>query len=207
MTFTTLFSIALLNLLAAMSPGPDFAIVTYNTMRYSRTVGICTALGVACAVLIHISYCLFGLGLFISHTPWLLTLIKWAGGSYMIYLGINALKNSKKSTSSMNDAGEAKTMITRQKAFRQGFLTNLLNPKAAMFFLALFTMAMQTQLEWMDGLLALVLFCTVFGWFSFLSIILSYQTVAAVLAYTQHYLIRTTGLCLIIFGIVLFLAN
>lgn len=208
MSFTTLFSIALLNLLAAMTPGPDFAVVTYNTLRYSRQTGIFTALGIACAIVIHISYCILGLALIITHTPWLFTLIKWVGGTYLIYLGINALRHSKKETSPLNQVDATqKAAISHQKAFGQGFLTNLLNPKAAMFFLALFTMVVEARVEWMDLLLVLVLFCTVFGWFAFLSIMLSHRKIAAFLASTQHYLICATGICLIAFGILLFFAH
>lgn len=191
-----------------MTPGPDFAVVTYNTLRYSRRTGIFTALGIACAILVHISYCILGLALIITHTPWLFTMIKRVGGTYLIYLGVNALRHSKKNASSLNQVNAAaKTIISDKKAFGQGFLTNLLNPKAAMFFLALFTVVVKTRIEWMDVLLALVLFCTVFSWFAFLSIILSHQKVATFLSSTQHYLIRATGLCLIAFGIVLFFAH
>lgn len=203
-----LISIALLNLLAAMTPGPDFALITRNTVQYSRRAGILTALGISTAVLVHITYCSLGLAIIITKSTVLFDLIKFAGGSYLIYMGISAIKSQKKANKlESNKLNKTPLAMGKWQAFRQGFLTNLLNPKAAIFFLALFTMVVDTGLHWFTLALALTLFITVFAWFSCLTLILSHQKVAKLLQRSQKIIIKATGIFLIVFGLALFFAQ
>lgn len=203
-----LLSIALLNLLAAMTPGPDFAIVTKNTLQHSRRIGIITALGVSIAILIHITYCSLGLAVLISKSTTIFNIIKIIGGCYLIYLGINALKESKISfTLVPADIKHNQKRITGKQAFIQGFLTNLLNPKAAIFFLALFTMIVHSGVSWFTLKLAVTLFITVFTWFSSLTLILSHKKVTEKLQRSQRAIICAMGVFLIGFGFALFFAK
>ena len=84
-----LLTLGILNLLAAMSPGPDFAVVTKNTLLHDRKSGVLTALGIAVAVMIHVTYCLLGLAVIIMHVRWLFDVISIVGGLYLAYLGVN----------------------------------------------------------------------------------------------------------------------
>lgn len=201
-----LITIALLNLLAAMAPGPDFAIVTRNTLLCSRTSGIFTSLGIACGILIHITYCSLGLAVIITHSPLLFSAIKFVGGSYLIYIGYQSLC-SKAQKLLVPTPGKTKQTVSKWQAYRQGFLTNLLNPKATLFFLALFTLVVDSVAQWFDIIIALTLFTTVFLWFSTLTLILSHPKIKNLLQRGQGILLKVTGLFLIGFGIVLFLAK
>ena len=204
-----LVTIALLNLVAAMTPGPDFALITRNTVQYSRRAGILTALGISTAVLIHITYCSLGLALVITQSTLLFNLIKLIGGSYLVYMGISALRNIKNKNNKLipNELKKSQHTINNWQAFRQGFLTNLLNPKAAIFFLALFTMVVDTGLHLFTLALAITLFLTVFAWFSCLTLILSHPKVARALQRSQNIIIKAMGIFLILFGIALFFAK
>lgn len=206
-----IISIALLNLLAAMTPGPDFAIVTKNTLQYSRRTGIFTALGVSIAILVHISYCSLGLAVLITESAAIFNIIKIIGGCYLIYLGISALKETwqmkKNSQLATDNIRHSNQHISNWKAFTQGLLTNLLNPKAAIFFLALFTMVIHSEISWFTLELAITLFVTVFAWFSSLTLILSHRKIAEKLQNSQRVIIGLMGIFLIGFGIALFFAK
>ena len=83
-------SISLLIMLAAVSPGPDFAVVTKNSLLYSRKAGLFTALGVSVSLLIHAVYCILGLAIIISQSLLAFSVIKYLGAAYLIYIGFKA---------------------------------------------------------------------------------------------------------------------
>src|SRR6266540_3804044 len=124
-----LFSIGFVMLLSAMLPGPDFAIVTKNTLLHSRRAGIFTTVGITAAIAIHMTYCLLGLAIVIAHSLWLFNAIKLIGAAYLIYLGIKSLLSKPTSAPSIAARTQHKKDISIGTAFRQGFLCNLLNPK------------------------------------------------------------------------------
>ena len=86
-----MLTIGLISLLGAMSPGPDFAIVTKNCLTGTFRTGVLTALGVSFALLVHVTYCLFGIALLIAETPALFLGLKYLGAAYLLYLGIRML--------------------------------------------------------------------------------------------------------------------
>ena len=203
-----LFSAAVLNLLAAMTPGPDFAIVTKNVLLHSKRSGILTAFGIATAVLIHITYCSLGLALIITQSALIFSMIKAIGGCYLIYIGLSALKKSKTTARlAPTTIKHNNKTISSSQAFLQGFLTNLLNPKAAIFFLALFTMVLHSGLSWFTLILAITLFITVFAWFSSLTLILSHPRVTNKLQKSQRIITCLMGVFLVAFGVALFFAK
>lgn len=89
------FTISIVILLAAISPGPDFALVTRNSLRHSQKAGVMTALGIAIGTLFHASYCILGFVIIISKSILLFNIIKYMGASYLIYLGIKGLLEKK----------------------------------------------------------------------------------------------------------------
>jgi RhtB (resistance to homoserine/threonine) family protein len=201
-----LITITLLNLLAAMTPGPDFAIVTRNTLLSSRTAGIFTSLGIACGVIIHVTYCSLGLAIIITHSNALFNSIKFIGGVYLIYMGYLSIGSSSQKTLAPT-AEKIKKTVSKWQAYRQGLLTNLLNPKATLFFLALFTLVVDAKAHWFDIIIGLTLFTTVFLWFSSLTLLLSHTTVSNLIQRYQGKLLKITGLFLIVFGIMLLFAK
>lgn len=136
---TQFFSIGLLMLFTAMLPGPDFALVTKNTLFYSRRSGLFTTLGLGCAVLVHITYCALGLAVIITNSLLLFNAIKYIGACYLVYLGITCFLSKQSSQLISAKKNTKTTKISNLTSFRQGFFCNLLNPKASLFFLALFT--------------------------------------------------------------------
>jgi RhtB (resistance to homoserine/threonine) family protein len=196
-------TIGILMLLSAMLPGPDFALVTKNTILHSRRAGLFTSLGTGSAILIHISYCALGLALVISESLLLFNIIKYVGAAYLIYLGINSLL--AKATPAINaTASITKTHLSDFTAFRQGFLCNLLNPKATLFFLALFTVIIkpETPRAWVL-IYALEMFVILTGWFCCLTLILSHPRVLRALNSVEKYITKVLGVFFIGFGVAL----
>ena len=127
-------TVVVIHLLAVMSPGPDFALVSRNSFAYSRRAGVFSAMGIALGLGVHVIYSLVGIGLLISQSIVVFSIIKYIGAAYLIYLGVRSLL-SKKKTATAEVLAE-KPDITKLAALKQGFLTNTLNPKVTLFFLA-----------------------------------------------------------------------
>ncbi|OCA52664.1 LysE family translocator [Photorhabdus namnaonensis] len=123
--------------LGMLSPGPDFFLVVKNAIRYQRSAAMMTVVGLIAAIACHMVYCVAGLAIVITTTPWLFNLMKYAGAAYLIWIGINSLFSRGRNTFTLDD--QPRQRVTFKKAFMQGFLCNLLNPKATLFFLAIFT--------------------------------------------------------------------
>jgi threonine/homoserine/homoserine lactone efflux protein len=94
--------------------------------------GIFSALGIFVGCLFHITAAVFGLSKVIEESVLLFSIIKYAGASYLIYLGIRSLLNKKKTKNEIDTL----PILTSRKIFFQGMLTNILNPKVAIFFLS-----------------------------------------------------------------------
>ncbi|WP_422526395.1 LysE family translocator [Serratia fonticola] len=137
---TSLF-VAGIATLGMLSPGPDFFLVIKNAARYPRLAAMMTAFGVICGVATHMSYCVAGLAVVITTTPWLFNALKYAGAVYLIWVGIQALLS--RGGSKMNVSSLPQQQVSLKSAFVQGYLCNLLNPKATLFFLAVFTQVLQ----------------------------------------------------------------
>lgn len=86
-----IFTVALIHLLAVISPGPDFIMITRNSLIYSRRTGIYSAIGLGLGILVHVTYSLVGIGLLISKSILLFNTIKYLGAAYLIYIGYKSI--------------------------------------------------------------------------------------------------------------------
>ena len=135
-----LLTLAAVHFVALMSPGPDFALVVQNAARFGRQTGFYIALGLSLSILMHAIFSITGISYLVQQQPLLFALLQTAGGLYLLYLGVGALKATWQNWH--NQAAEmvsAKTVLlsNKRQAFMKGFLTNLLNPKALVFFASL----------------------------------------------------------------------
>lgn len=124
-------------MVAMVSPGPDFVLVTKNALMYPRKQALMTALGIVSGCIAHASYCIVGLAVVITQSVLLFSVIKYAGACYLIYIGLKGVLSRSGKTTIIES--RAVTPISNTNAFVQGFLCNLLNPKLAVFLLSLFT--------------------------------------------------------------------
>jgi RhtB (resistance to homoserine/threonine) family protein len=116
-------------------PGPDTAIATKNTLTVGRSGGLKTALGTCCALLIHTSAAVLGLSAIIVKSALLFSVFKYVGAVYLIYLGVKTLWSLKKREEAASVEMNTDKQFVNTSCFKQGFLTNILNPKVAVFFL------------------------------------------------------------------------
>src|SRR6478735_1192988 len=120
-------TVALAHALAVVSPGPDFAIVLRQSLHHGRRTAVWTSVGIGCGLLVHITYSLLGLGLFLKDSPVALETVKWLGAAYLTWVGVHALR-SRARTDDINLAAEASAPAARA-AWATGFFVNMFNPK------------------------------------------------------------------------------
>ena len=123
---------ALTGLLLNLTPGNDMLYVIARSSGQGTKAGIISALGIGAGCVIHILAAVVGLSALIAQSAVAFDIIKYAGAAYLIYLGIRSVLRKKHSIKINRDLGE----LSYQKIFWQGFITNVLNPKVALFFLA-----------------------------------------------------------------------
>jgi RhtB (resistance to homoserine/threonine) family protein len=193
-------TVTLLNLLAAMSPGPDFVMTVRNSLCYSRRSGIFTSLGISAALGIHLFYCAAGVGFLISKSDILFSIIKFLGAGYLIYMGIASVM-TKASKIDVN-AERSTADLSRGQAFRMGFLTNVLNPKATLFFLSLFTFVIGSSTPvYVILTISAIIILTAFSWFSIVSIFLAQPNIQRIFLKYEKGINLVLGGFLILLGI------
>ena len=136
--------ITVVHLLAAASHGPDFAYVTRQSLVQGRRAGLLASAGIALGLSIHIVYSAAGLAAVIAHSTHWMTAIKLLGGAYLLYLGFMGLRSRANGR-----VEQAPAHVTPASPLRQvvgGFLCNALNPKAPIYFVALFTVVLSPSL-------------------------------------------------------------
>lgn len=188
--------------LAVISPGPDFAVVVKQSISFGRRHALYTSVGIGSAISIHVLYSVLGIGLLISQSQFLFSLLKYLCAGYLIYIGIGALRAKPHSAPELD---VAKPVIAKQplsKAFALGFITNVLNPKATLFFLSIFSVIVtrDTPLSWLV-IYAVYLVCSTALWFCFVSLILTKAAVRRKFLRLGHYFDRIMGGLLIALGI------
>jgi len=117
-------------------PGPDFAVVTKNTLAGGRRRGRWTALGVATSNLVQGTAAAFGLGALIVKVQPVFQAIKWAGVAYLVLLGAQAIRSAIRGQYRPLDGDDASGARAGLVGWRQGFVSNVTNPKVLVFYLA-----------------------------------------------------------------------
>jgi RhtB (resistance to homoserine/threonine) family protein len=200
-------TIAVISLLAAMSPGPDFIVVTKNSLSGSRSVGLYTAIGVGLGILSHVTYSLIGIGVVISQSIIVFSIIKYLGALYLFYLAYQLFKMRKADSNDIKP-DVAIAQLTKWQALKEGFFTNSLNPKATLFFLSIFTQVIDPGTPlFIQGLLGVEVAVIVGVWFCTLSLIITHKTVAKTFHKAHYYLMKAMGGALVLLGIKLAFEN
>ena len=165
--------------LLVMLPGPDFALIVRTSLAEGRSSGQAAACGVALGIMVHTSAAMLGISAVIAQSVTLFTLLRYAGAAYLFWMGIHALRAGREVTAAVVRHGGQEEEVQpvrglRRRAFRQGFLTNALNPKAVVFFLTMLPQfldphaALWPQFLELGGIMAF--FCL--GWFVLLASLL-----------------------------------
>ena len=129
-------TVAIVHLLAVASPGPDLAVMLRQALAQSRRNALLTAIGIGLGILVHVTYSLLGIGLLIQQSLTLFTVLKVIGALYLTWIAIQCLKSRP---GGIHVETRGAKVQSAPAAFRLGFLTNTLNPKATLFFVSLFS--------------------------------------------------------------------
>ena len=163
------FSAALAHLLAVMSPGPDTAIIFHQSFAKGRAQGFLTALGIGFGIFIHCFFAISGISLLIYSSAEAKFFIKCLGALYLLYLGISFFI-SKKSSKSED------TKVLFKNPFVIGLVTNLLNIKAFLFTVSLFSFINLDPTSLMSIIYLLYFPIITAAWFSFVTYALTHQS-------------------------------
>jgi threonine/homoserine/homoserine lactone efflux protein len=179
---TQLLTLAGVFLLGAMSPGPDFIIVLRSALSGGRRAGMAAACGIATGLLGWAAVTSLGVAGLLAASAVAFTVVKLVGAAYLVLLGVQALLAARRG--GYDKALEPGKETTTRGAFAAGLLTNLFNPKVAVFFLALFPQFLPHDATAIDvAVLAVVAATAPLCWFLFL---------ANIVTVLRRFLVRAT---------------
>ena len=158
-------TVAILHLFAVASPGPDFALVTRQSLRYNRKVAIWTSLGIGVGILFHSLLAITGLVLLITSNELFSTILKFIGSLYLLYLGFISILGSKEE----GNIEEENTNTDKLNGFLAGLITNITNIKAILFFVTVFSVVIDTGNNLYLLLYGAYMALATFVWFSIIS--------------------------------------
>lgn len=190
------FSAALAHLLAVMSPGPDTAIIFHQSFTKGRRASIFTALGIGFGIFVHCFFAISGISLLIYSNDEAKLFIKIFGGLYLLYIGLSffIFKSS-------SDSNEPKSLL--QNPFLIGLITNLLNVKAFLFTVSLFSL-INLGPNFFEALIYLLYFPIVTaGWFSFVSFALTHHSLGNIFSKYSNNIQIISSLFILGLGILL----
>jgi len=235
------------HLLAAASPGPDFVLVSQQTLAKGRRTGLICSLGITLGLAVHIIYSVLGLATVIAHSQPLLTTIKWLGGGYLIYLGWQGIQAKPKKPAELETAHLLEKTHALEKAdpqvgssahvsqdsltsqtilptkdistqklpsngestfatLRRGFLCNVFNPKAPVYFVAIFTLVLSPDIPlWQLAIYGVWMMVLQMAWFSTVVMLLSIPAVHRRFQRFEHWIDRVLGTAMIVLGLNLIL--
>ena len=160
-------TVVLLHLFAVMSPGPDYVLVTRQSIRYGRRVALWSSGGIGFGILFHSLLAVSGILFFIASNDFYLIFLKLICSAYLLYLGITSIIN--RSNFDQNRVKEDKW--SNANGFVAGLLTNITNVKALLFFITLFGVVLDSQSQGNLILYGIYMAFATFVWFSLVSYI------------------------------------
>ncbi|MFG3493980.1 LysE family transporter [Streptomyces sp. NPDC047928] len=187
---TEVIAVAVITVLAVISPGADFAMTVRNSYLYGRTTGLLAAVGVAAGVLVHVAYTMLGVGLLIAANTALFTAIKLAGAAYLVYIGLRTFFARADLTVDL----ESGPGLTPWGALRAGFLTNVLNPKTTLFVVSTFTQVVGPDtVLWQQAGYGLFMSFAHLAWFGLVALFFSHARLRDAMLRAQKALNRVIG--------------
>jgi threonine efflux protein len=197
-----LLLISSIHLLAAASPGPDFILVSQQTLSHGKKSGFMCSIGIALGLSIHIIYSALGLAAIIANSSTTLWVIKILGGSYLLYLGYQGIRAKASEAITKKDDANQSLKRSSIKNIGVGFLCNALNPKAPIYFVALFTVVLSPDLPLLHLFIyGLWMMALQLAWFSSVVILLSRPKINEKFQRLGHWIDRILGGAMIVIGL------
>ena len=196
-------TVAIAHFLALLSPGPDFVLVVKSAIKNGPKKSIGVALGIASANALYISLCLVGVGSLLASSVAIMIILKIAGGLFLIYLAVMALKAKKDDYKDLSFTAESnKQETTFLKEFFSGFMSGVLNPKNLLFYLSLFTVVLTKDINLSFKIvLGIWMTSVVFLWDLSVIYVLSRDKVRRKFSKLAYYIDKCTGAILGLIGV------
>ncbi|HCH7934049.1 MULTISPECIES: LysE family translocator [Providencia] len=199
-----IIAVATITILAVISPGPDFAMVTRSSYTYGAKTGLICALGIAIGVQVHVFYTIFGITVIIMSSPTLFLVVKLLGVFYLVYIGFKSFINKIKITTGASQGQSLSHFV----AFKTGFLTNALNPKTMFFVVSVYSQVIQVNNSvWLNLGYGLFISFAHLVWFSLIALFFATPTVRNKVLNYQLVMDKVIGLLLIVLGLSLLFFN
>jgi threonine/homoserine/homoserine lactone efflux protein len=200
--WSLILSALAVHFLALISPGPDFIVAVQSGLSYQKRKALSTALGFGAGIAVHITYCAIGVGYLVSQSLLLFNTLKLIGGLYLLWIAIQLLRSQGIQAHIKSTYKET----SHYYAFRKGFLTNVLNPKATLFMVSLFSFILTPTTSFETILLAslCMILLTIF-WFSLVILFVSFCK-EHVTKYSK-FIDRTSGLALLFLSLKLLMSK
>lgn len=192
-----------------LTPGLDTTLVIRNTSRGGEKDGLVTNLGICSGLFVHAALSAVGISLLLAQSPQLFQSVKMVGALYLLYLGAQGLRQSFLGTESNSDEVNVSGRYNLIKSFREGFLSNVLNPKTAIFYLAFLPQFINPDYSafMQSMLMASIHFLIALCWQAFISRMIVTAQKRFDNGKTQLIMQRATGVVLIGLAIKLLLEN
>ena len=191
-------SMSLICIFGAMSPGPSLAVVVQNTLSGGRLQGVITGISHGFGIVIWAGLTAGGIGLLITQQPALFNGMRYAGAALLVYLGVRSLR----STAGAAEVLQVSSRAASASAARDGFLIAIMNPKIALFFLALFSQFVRPE----AGMAEKAIMAATAGvidalWYIIVAMVLSHSIILERLRARARLLDRLFGIILIALAI------
>lgn len=133
-----LLAFSLIAAILTITPGVDTFLVLRNVLRGGRKDGFVTTLGICSGLFVHVLFSAIGLSIILAQSATAFSILKLVGAIYLCWIGLQSLRSAfSKEENGMNlKSQETDVQVKLRKSFGEGFLTNILNPKVAIFYLA-----------------------------------------------------------------------
>ena len=194
-----------------LTPGPDVLFIVNNALKSGVRAGMVAALGIVSGCFVHVFAAAFGVGALLATSATAFTVLKWAGAAYLVWMGAKLLLARGGAESRLAQVVQDPSPVDLRSIYQRGFLTNVLNPKVALFFLAFVPQFIAHDAP--NKLAAFLLLGLLFGVNS-LPINFGYAWMAAKAAKrwvtvprAMHWMDRAAGLMFVGFGIKLALSE
>ncbi|MGR5065701.1 LysE family translocator [Photobacterium sp. DNB22_13_2] len=206
-----LVHVALIWILAVATPGANVLLTINTALQYNRKLAMFSAFGVSTAILLWAFFGGSGLVILLSTFPQLFSVMKVVGGSYLLYLGLRQIYQTRK-TKRLGELlqGHQKILPSNRKVFISAFITSILNPKTGFFVVSLFSVAMPGSMPGsepgtMNTTMILAIMLTMSSitlcWHLFLAVAFSHQSAKNVYARISGVMDYVTGGLFTVFGI------
>lgn len=194
MELTAWLSLVSICILGAITPGPSLAVILKHTINGGRANGLCASITHGLAIAVYALLTVLGMAIIITNTPWLFNLIKYAGAAFLLFLAFKAL-----TAQAQNTTQEQRLIpVTLWQSGREGFLIAFLNPKIALFFLALFSQFIDLNAGWQQKLIMVGTVSAIDTfWYCLIAVVLSRSGLLTSLRQNSHIIDKITGIALL----------